>query len=104
MIQYCHNCGTRLNGEAYCPRCQRAAPSPIATPPRAPVPSQEPKSSGGGKPTNTNDDSKTYAVKAVVCGVVFLVGAVIVAQAGDAARIPVVVVGGAIVAAIWNSK
>ncbi len=22
--QYCQNCGTKLNGEAYCPRCQKA--------------------------------------------------------------------------------
>lgn len=31
MNQYCQNCGTRLNGEAYCPKCQRptsAVPSP----------------------------------------------------------------------------
>lgn len=30
MNQYCSNCGTRLNGEAFCPRCQR--PVAQATP------------------------------------------------------------------------
>ncbi|MBQ6245417.1 MAG: DUF805 domain-containing protein [Kiritimatiellae bacterium] len=54
MNQYCSNCGTRLNGEAFCPRCQR--PVAQATPdnnhaPTPPTPSPGRMTFGGAVKT-----------------------------------------------------
>lgn len=48
MNQYCNNCGTRLNGEAFCPKCQKpvaqaASDNPAPQPP-APQPNPKMKS------------------------------------------------------------
>lgn len=45
MNQYCNNCGTRLNGEAFCPKCQK--PVAQATPDNNPMPPPSPHPQAG---------------------------------------------------------
>lgn len=108
---FCRSCGTRLKGEKYCPKCQR--PTTVAMqqphPPVSPQPTPSAPQQQMSEPTTKEpekgkwSDSQAYAAKAVICGIVILIAAGIVASVGDSIRIPIVVVGTGIVAAIWKS-